>query len=100
MGMLQQAIGVNPNFIYNRHEFLMKTLYKLLFRYLVLKRNEISLMNKGGKFLKKLWCCVGGGVLTRSFGIISTELKSNVNWPPLRVLKLTFRALALRSDEC
>lgn len=48
MGMLQQAIGVNSYFIYNRHEFLMKTLYKLLFRYLVLKRNEIWLMNKGG----------------------------------------------------
>ena len=23
----------------------------------------INTFNKGGKFLKKLWCCIGGGVL-------------------------------------
>ena len=23
----------------------------------------INAFNKGGKFLKKLWCCIGGGVL-------------------------------------
>ena len=26
--------------------------------------------NKGGKFLKKLWCCVGGNI-TREFGFIN-----------------------------
>ena len=25
-------------------------------------KNKILQMSKGGKFLKKLWCCVGGGV--------------------------------------
>ena len=38
-------------------------------------------MNKGGKFLKKLWCCVGGSI-TRQFGFINWV--DNVNWPPKR----------------
>ena len=34
------------------------------------KRNK---MLKGGKFLKKLWCCVGGGVLQDNL-VLSTGL--------------------------
>ena len=36
-------------------------------------------MYKGGKFLKKLWCCVGG----EYYKIIwFCQLSCNVNWPP------------------
>ena len=42
-------------------------------------QGEQSLLDKGGKFLKKLWCCVGGSI-TRSFGFIN--FFDNVNWPP------------------
>ena len=31
-------------------------------RFVVEKRVYPKLMHKGGKFLKKLWCCVGGRV--------------------------------------
>ena len=31
-------------------------------RFVVEKRVYPMLMHKGGKFLKKLWCCVGGRV--------------------------------------
>ena len=27
-----------------------------------IKGNSAVVMNKGGKFLKKLWCCIGGRV--------------------------------------
>ena len=30
--------------------------------------------NKGGKFLKKLWCCVGGEYYTRDNFVLSTGL--------------------------
>ena len=32
-------------------------------------------MNKGGKFLKKLWCCIGGEVKQGNL-VLSTELLS------------------------
>ena len=57
----------------------------------------IKLMDKrGGQFLKKLWCCVGGDV-KQNFGFINQVDK--VNCLPLRDWKLTFRALALRQSE-
>ena len=27
-------------------------------------KSEAELCEKGSKFLKKLWCCVGGGIMT------------------------------------
>ena len=30
--------------------------------------------NEGGKFLKKLWCCVGGSITTEDNLVLSTEL--------------------------
>ena len=57
----------------------------------------IKLMDKkGGQFLKKLWCCVGG-VVKQNFGFINQVDK--VNCLPLRDWKLTFLALALRQSE-
>ena len=50
---------------------------------------------KGGKFPKKLWCCVGGRVYQGCNVIKWVDI---VNLPPYRVLKLTFRALALRQS--
>ena len=37
---------------------------------IVKKSQFIIQLNNGGKFLKKLWCCVGGSI-TRQFGFIS-----------------------------
>ena len=37
-----------------------------------------SYVNKEGKFIKKLWCCVGGSI-TRTYVCISWA--DNVNWP-------------------
>ena len=34
-------------------------------------------MNKGGKFLKKLWCCVGGRVKQGNL-VLSTELITEI----------------------
>ena len=34
--------------------------YRLLVKSLAIKLGQI---NKGGKFLKELWCCIGGRVL-------------------------------------
>ena len=47
-------------------------------------------MNKEGKFLRKLWGCVGGSII---------NWIDNVNGLPLKVLKLTFPAIALRQSE-
>ena len=54
-------------------------------------------MLKGGKFLKKLWCCVGGGVLQDNL-VLSIGL---IMWIGHRkvIRKLTFRALALRQTK-
>ena len=50
-------------------------------------------INKGGKFLKKLWCCVGGEL--QDDLVSSTALGHRKE-----IRKLTFRALALgRSDK-
>ena len=50
-------------------------------------------MYVGGKFLKKLLCCVSGKSIAGSFGIIIWV--DNMNWPLLKVWKLMFQALAL-----
>ena len=42
------------------------------------KANNYRQVNKGGKFLKKLWCFVGGG----NEVIWLYQLSENVNWPP------------------
>ena len=41
---------------------------------------EQSEICKGNKFLRKLWCCVGGGVLKDNFWINWVD---NVNWPSM-----------------
>ena len=50
--------------------------------------------NKGGKFLKKLWCCVSGSI-TRQFGFINWV--DNVNSGHHKEIQKLgmFRALAL-----
>ena len=50
---------------------------------------------KGGKFLKKLWCFVGGGYYETL--LLSTELIMRIDHCT-ELLKLTFRALALRQS--
>ena len=40
--------------------------------------NKLSCANKGGKFLKKPWCCIGGSI-TRQCGFINWV--DDVNWP-------------------
>ena len=49
-------------------------------------------INKGGKFLKKLWCCVGGEL--QDYLVSSTALGHRKE-----IRKLTFRALALRRSD-
>ena len=58
-------------------------------------RNQSNKGGGGGKFPKKLWCCVGGRVYQGCNVIKWVDI---VNLPPYRVLKLTFRALALRQS--
>ena len=43
---------------------------------IIFKRASLKI-TKGGKFLKKLWCCVGGEYYKMAW-------VDNVNWPPLR----------------
>ena len=49
---------------------------------------------KGDKFLKKLWCCVGGSI-TRLFIVLSTKLTMQISHRK-EIRKLTFPALTLR----
>ena len=58
------------------------------------KTNNRKKLQKGDKFLKKLWCCVTEGVFQENLG--SIDWIYNENKPPWRVSKLTLRALALR----
>ena len=50
-------------------------------------------MNKGGKFLKKLWCCVGGRVFPSTFVLYNLpfqeEIRSPLNPGASRHLKYT-----------
>ena len=50
--------------------------------------------NKGDKFLKKLWCCVGG-----EYYVTIIRFHQLGWWCELEIRKLTFRALALRQSE-
>ena len=50
---------------------------------------------KGGKFLKKLWCCVGGKYCTRDNFVLS----HNANWPPQRDSKADVSTVS-PSSEC
>lgn len=72
-------------------------LFFLLWLSFLFRSKHISIIdkNKGAKFLKKVWCCIGG--VTKSFVFIN--LVDNVNWLPQRVSKLSFRALALCQSE-
>ena len=54
-----------------------------------------SCLNKGWKFLKKLWCCVGGGNKV----IWLYQLSWKCKLATVMSIKLTFRALALRQSE-
>ena len=49
----------------------------------------LSFVSEGGKFLRKLWCCVGGKV--------TSELKTLIGHRGVK--RLTFRALALRQSD-
>ena len=48
-----------------------------------------------GKFLKKLWCCVGG----EYYKIISVYQVDNVNWPPLRDSKADVSSVSPSSEQ-
>ena len=52
---------------------------------------------KGNKFLRKLWCCVGGGLLKDNFWINWVD---NVNWPSMwRVSKADISSVSYSSER-
>ena len=53
-------------------------------------------MNKGGKFLKKLWCCVGGSI-TRQSGFINWV--DNVNLPPVKGFETDVLSVSPSSEQ-
>ena len=58
---------------------------------------EQSDICKGNKFLRKLWCCVGGGVLKDNFWINWVD---NVNWPSMwRVSKAGISSVSYSSER-
>ena len=58
---------------------------------------EQSDICKGNKFLRKLWCCVGGGVLKDNFWINWVD---NVNWPSMwRVSKADISSVSYSSER-
>ena len=58
---------------------------------------EQSDICKGNKFLRKLWCCVGGGVLKDNFWINWVD---NVNWPSMwRVSKADISSVSYSSQR-
>ena len=58
---------------------------------------EQSEICKGNKFLRKLWCCVGGGVLKDNFWINWVD---NVNWPSMwRVSKADISSVSYSSER-
>ena len=58
---------------------------------------EQSDICKGNKFLRKLWCCVGGGVLKDNFWINWVD---NVNWPSMwRVSKADISSVSYYSER-
>ena len=50
-----------------------------LLDYPILPNTSTYEILKEAKFLKKLWCCLGGGVWQDNFGFINWV--DNVNWP-------------------
>ena len=58
---------------------------------------EQSDICKENKFLRKLWCCVGGGVLKDNFWINWVD---NVNWPSMwRVSKADISSVSYYSER-
>ena len=58
---------------------------------------EQSDICKGNNFLRKLWCCVGGGVLKDNFWINWVD---NVNWPSMwRVSKADISSVSYSSER-
>ena len=58
---------------------------------------EQSDICKGNKFLRKLWCCVGGGLLKDNFWINWVD---NVNWPSMwRVSKADISSVSYSSER-
>ena len=58
---------------------------------------EQSDICKGNNFLRKLWCCVGGGVLKDNFWINWVD---NVNWPSRwRVSKADISSVSYSSER-
>ena len=55
-----------------------------------------QIMNKGGKFLKKLWCCVGGSI-TRQSGFINWV--DNVNLPPVKGFETDVLSVSPSSEQ-
>ena len=54
----------------------------------------MSSMEKGGWFLKKPWCCIGGGIEINLRFINPVDNCEKVNWPPQRDSEvLAFQAL-------
>ena len=68
------TISIIPNPIPNRSSFdsTLHTAVDWTYNWV-----ECFQTNKGGKFLKKLWCCVGGSI-TRQFGFI--KLTGLIMW--------------------
>ena len=63
----------------------------------IIRLGCLSGKHKGDKFLKKLWCCVGGEYYIRNL-VLSTELIMSIGHR-IEIRTLTFRALALRQSE-
>ena len=76
--------------------FAVKQSIKEIISFRQARIDKLNQVNKGGKFLKKLWCC-SVGVLQDNL-VLSTGL---MMWIGHRkeIRKLTFRALAFRLSE-
>ena len=73
--------------------------------YIECRKNRVWLIvainrqkNKGDLFLKKLWYCVGGGVVHKKNGFISS-VDISVHWPPKRDSKHLKKGF-LELDQC
>ena len=49
----------------------------------------VIMINNVDKFLKKLWCCDGGGGAGRQ----NITILSDLNWPPSRLSKADFSSV-------